>query len=125
MIDDSTREVYLEERPWGRFEQFTHNAPSSVKLLYINPGEQISLQYHHKRQEFWRVLQGDPHITVGDAVYQAQVGDEFYIAQEEIHRISGGTQQAIILEIAFGDFDESDIVRLEDNYGRTTDSSTS
>lgn len=120
MIHDADREVYTEERPWGRFEQFTHNIPSSVKLLYINPGEVLSLQYHHKRQEFWRIIEGDPIIFDDNHETQAQVGDEFHIDKEETHRIRGGQHRAIILEIAFGDFDESDIVRLDDKYGRAS-----
>ena len=112
--------VYEEHRPWGKFEQFTHNEPSTVKLLHVNPGEVLSLQYHHKRREFWRILAGDPIITLGQDPQQAAVGDEFTVDIEQVHRITGGTQHAVILEIAFGEFEENDIVRLEDSYGRVT-----
>lgn len=107
-----------DKRPWGNFIQFTHNEPCSVKILTINKGQSISLQYHHKRDEFWRVLSGDPIITVGDKTTHAKAGDEFFILQGAKHRLAGGNTDAQVLEISFGDFDENDIVRLEDTYGR-------
>ena len=120
MIDDPQSEVYQETRPWGRFEQFTHNTPSTVKLIYVKPGEELSLQYHHKRREFWRVVAGDPIITLDQEVTQAKAGDEFHVRQGQIHRLAGGESEGVILEIAFGDFDEDDIIRVEDVYGRET-----
>lgn len=108
----------IDERPWGKFEQFTHNEISTVKILTVKPGEQLSLQYHHHREEFWRVLSGDPIVLVGDKEVTAKAGDEFFIKQGDHHRLMGGEQEAQVMEIAFGDFDENDIVRLEDNYGR-------
>ena len=108
----------IDERPWGKFEQFTHNEVSTVKILTVKPGEKLSLQYHYNREEFWRVLSGEPIVLVGDEEKQAKKGDEFFIAKEANHRLMGGNETAEILEIAFGDFDENDIVRVEDNYGR-------
>ena len=105
-------------RPWGNFRQFTHNEPTTVKILTVNTGEAFSLQYHHHRREFWRVLSGDPHITVGEKTTVAKPGDEFLIKEEEKHRITAGKEPAVILEVAFGAFDEADIVRTEDRYGR-------
>lgn len=42
--------IYKEERPWGNFERFTHNEISTVKILTVNPNEELSLQYHHNRE---------------------------------------------------------------------------
>lgn len=105
-------------RPWGKFELFTHNEISTVKILTVKTGEKLSLQYHHHRSEFWRVLSGDPIVLVGDIEVQAKKGDEFEIKQGDHHRLMGGTKEAEVLEIAFGNFDENDIVRVEDSYGR-------
>ncbi len=109
---------YVEQRPWGSFEQFAHNEQTTVKLLYVNPGSPLSLQAHNQRQEFWKIVVGNPKITVGDTVYQAKPGDTFFIDVQTRHRIEGGSEQAVILEVARGTFDENDIVRFEDRYGR-------
>ncbi len=107
-----------EKRPWGEFIQFTHNEPTTVKLIVVNPGQQLSLQYHHKRRELWRILAGNPVITVGEKIIQGRVGDEIDVAQGAKHRIASQDMKVEILEISFGEFDENDIVRLEDKYGR-------
>ena len=109
---------YSEERPWGKFEQFTHNEISTVKIITVKPNKRLSLQYHNKREEFWRVIEGSGKVTVGDKVLKANKGDEFFIAVKQNHRIEGGKEGIVILEIAFGNFDENDIVRLEDDFGR-------
>lgn len=105
-------------RPWGGFEQFTKNALSTVKLLTINPGESISLQYHHNRSEYWYVVDGYPIVRLRDKDYFASPGEEFFIARTEMHRITAQVDLVRILEISLGEFDEDDIVRVEDDYGR-------
>jgi mannose-6-phosphate isomerase-like protein (cupin superfamily) len=109
---------YTEERPWGNFERFTQNESSTVKIITVKAGEGLSLQYHAKRAEFWKVLAGAPTITIGEKISQAKPGDEFFVAPQEKHRIQAGESEARILEVALGEFDETDIVRLEDKYGR-------
>ena len=53
-------------RPWGSFETL-HLAPrSQVKMIEVNPGAALSLQYHHKRAEHWVVVDGEAWITRGD-----------------------------------------------------------
>ncbi|MDP1707226.1 MAG: phosphomannose isomerase type II C-terminal cupin domain [bacterium] len=107
-----------EERPWGNFERFTLNEKTTVKIITVNDGESISLQTHENRDEFWRMLKGSCVIRIGDKDNQANEGDAFFCPRGSEHRITGGTGGISILEIAFGDFDESDINRLEDRYGR-------
>jgi len=109
---------YYEKRPWGNFEQFTHQEPTNVKILTIQPSQSLSLQYHNKRSEFWKVISGCGKVTVGDAVHDASGGDEFLIERGKKHRIETGDCVIKVLEISFGDFDENDIVRLEDKYNR-------
>jgi len=109
---------HTETRPWGNFEEFTKNEKSTVKILTIKAGERLSLQLHHKREEFYKILSGNPIIQIGDMKKEAKVGDEFFIHKEEKHRISAQNETAKILEISFGDFDENDELRIEDDYGR-------
>lgn len=75
------------EKPWGNFEQFCHNERVTVKLLHVNANEELSLQYHHNRDEFWKVIAGTGNIIIGDKTYIGKVNDEFFIKKEERHQI--------------------------------------
>lgn len=110
--------IKQEIRPWGEEEIFTLNEITSVKILTINPGERCSLQYHAKRKEFWKIIEGEAILQIGEDKIDSMVGDEYEIEAGVKHRIIGKTKPAKILEISFGEFDENDIVRLEDDYGR-------
>lgn len=107
-----------DHRPWGNFRRFTAGESTTVKILFVKAHERFSLQYHNNRDEFWRVLSGSPDITIDEKTEKAEVGDEFFITRGTKHRISAGQTDTSVLEIAFGDFDEEDIVRLEDDYHR-------
>lgn len=108
-----------EDRPWGNFERFTLNEPSTVKIVTVNAGESISRQTHANRDEFWRVMSGSGRLLIDGVEYLAKKGDSFICHRNKEHRIEGGLDGLALLEIAFGDFDESDIIRLEDKYGRS------
>lgn len=110
--------IFTDIRPWGSFRQFTHNEPSTVKIIDVKKQQRLSLQYHNHRNEFWVVLLGNPRITVADKIIDASPGDEFSVPTKAVHRIEAPKNDSRILEIAFGNFDEDDIVRLEDAYGR-------
>jgi mannose-6-phosphate isomerase-like protein (cupin superfamily) len=107
-----------EIRPWGNFERFTLNEATTVKIITVNAGEAISFQTHAHRDEFWRVLAGSGIIQIGQLHHDAVPGQDYFSPRGSEHRIEGGHDGLSILEIAFGDFDETDIVRLEDKYGR-------
>ena len=107
-----------EVRPWGNFERFTLNESTTVKIISVLPGEQFSLQTHEHRGEFWRILTGYGTVIVGEQQTDAHAGDEFFVPQGSKHRAHAGPDGLSFLEIAFGAFDEHDITRLEDNYGR-------
>ncbi|MFA6408155.1 MAG: phosphomannose isomerase type II C-terminal cupin domain [Candidatus Paceibacterota bacterium] len=107
-----------EIRPWGNFERFTLNEKSTVKIITVDSNESTSLQTHENRDEFWRVLRGSGTIHIGGADHDAHEGETFFCPRHSEHRISGGPSGTVFLEISFGDFDENDIHRLEDRYGR-------
>ncbi len=113
-----TMQRKTEERPWGSFQQFTYNEQGTVKILEVQPHQSLSLQYHHYREEFWKVLKGQGKITIGETVHTGEEGDEFFIERGQQHRISTEDQPLQVLEISFGEFDENDEVRLEDSYRR-------
>ncbi len=110
--------IFQEERPWGNFRQFTLNSLSTVKIITIKPGESLSLQSHTKRHEFWRILQGDGVVEIGDKKFDVTKGNEYNIPINTKHRAIAGAFNLVFLEISTGDFDENDEVRYEDNYGR-------
>ena len=105
-------------RPWGHFERFTLNQKSTVKLIHIDPGSSLSLQYHVHRSEFWRVVDGECSAVVDKRVVRMSQNDELVVPAGVVHRLTAGPNGARILEIAVGDFSENDIVRLEDGWGR-------
>jgi mannose-6-phosphate isomerase len=107
------------DKPWGCFEQYTHNLPSTVKIITVSPGASLSRQYHKKRDELWVVLDEGACVEVGEEVLYPEVEQKLFIPRETVHRLSSvGEGRVRILEISFGEFDEEDIVRLEDIYGR-------
>jgi mannose-6-phosphate isomerase-like protein (cupin superfamily) len=107
-----------EARPWGTPERFTANEPTTVKILHVLPGKRFSLQKHTKRSEFWRVIEGSGIVTVGTEERPVRVGDEIEISAGTLHRAAAGAAGLAILEISFGEYDEQDIERIEDDFGR-------
>lgn len=111
--------IYEDIRPWGKFRSYPYRKAKSIKMITINPGEALSLQYHHNRCEFWVVLDEGLEITVGEKVWQPKGNEEIFIPRKAPHRLRClGPKSARVMEIWIGDSDEEDIVRLEDDYGR-------
>jgi mannose-6-phosphate isomerase-like protein (cupin superfamily) len=116
-------DIVEDIRPWGKFRSFPHRSAGSIKIITVNPGETLSLQYHNRRSEFWVVLDRGLEVTVGDKVWQPGKNEEIFIPAQAQHRMKCiGDLPARIMEIWIGDSDESDIIRLEDKYGRDSSS---
>jgi mannose-6-phosphate isomerase len=110
--------VYSESRPWGRFEKFHENKSCTVKLIYVNANSRLSLQYHKKRSEFWKIIKGTAMVEIDGKTIILAEGETITIPRQVKHRVLAHESECIILEIAYGRFDENDIVRLEDDYHR-------
>jgi len=111
--------ILEDHRPWGKFRRFPHEGVSSIKIITVNPGGILSLQYHHGRDEFWLVLDDGLEMTVGESVWRPAVGEEIWIPKGTKHRVRGvGQAPARVMELWIGPSEESDIVRLEDAYNR-------
>lgn len=118
-MSDPTERVHVEERPWGRFQQFVANERVTVKTVTVEPGHRLSLQRHSHRGEMWQVLDVPLEVTVGERTWHAGSGELVWVPPGEVHRLGNpGTEVGRVLEIAFGDFDEADIERLQDDYAR-------
>ncbi len=110
---------YNETRPWGSFERFTLNEVSSVKILHVSSNQRLSLQKHVKRSEFWKVIAGSGTAQINEELRSLSIGDEVIIPVGALHRLTGGEAGIAVLEICIGEFDENDIERTEDDFGRT------
>lgn len=118
-IEDFKARIYEEIRPWGKFRSFPYQMANSIKIITVNPGASLSLQYHHNRSEFWVILDPGLEITVGSKTWIPEINEEIFIPPKTPHRIRcRGSKPGRIMEIWIGDSDESDIVRLQDDYGR-------
>jgi mannose-6-phosphate isomerase-like protein (cupin superfamily) len=116
---DFRARIIEDRRPWGKFRAFPHERAGSIKIITVEPGGTLSLQYHHRRAEFWVALDEGLEVTLDDRVWRPAPNEEIYIPREARHRIRGvGSKPARIMEIWLGDSDEADIVRLQDTYGR-------
>jgi mannose-6-phosphate isomerase-like protein (cupin superfamily) len=119
-IEEFKRAIIEDIRPWGKFRAFPHQNAGSIKIITVNPGASLSFQYHHKRSEFWIALDEGLEVTVGDRTWRPRKNEEIYIPKKAPHRMSGvGKEPARVMEIWIGSSEESDIVRLEDKYGRS------
>ena len=110
--------VVVDHRPWGNFRRYTCDEPSTVKLITVDAGQPLSLQRHTHRDELWIVLDPGLLVQIGDATYETVAGDEFFIPRGTVHRVTGGAVAGRFVEICFGTFDEDDIERLADEFGR-------
>jgi mannose-6-phosphate isomerase-like protein (cupin superfamily) len=111
--------IHEDNRPWGKFRSYPYPG-GSLKIITVNPGGSLSLQYHHSRSEFWVVLDPGLEVTVGSKTWEPRPADEIFIPVKAPHRLRcRGGRAARIMEIWIGDSGEDDIVRLDDVYGRT------
>jgi mannose-1-phosphate guanylyltransferase / mannose-6-phosphate isomerase len=108
-------------RPWGSYTVLEEGRGYKVKRVTVNPGGRLSLQMHHKRSEHWVVITGTARVTRGDEVFDLQVGHSTGIPVETPHRLENpGTETLHIIEVQNGPYlGEDDIVRFQDDYGRT------
>ncbi|MES2315527.1 MAG: phosphomannose isomerase type II C-terminal cupin domain [Patescibacteria group bacterium] len=106
------------ERPWGSFRQLTLNSPSTVKVHKVKPNEETSWQSHTKRSEFWYFIEGDGEVHIDDKIFKISPGAEYTAPVGAKHRWIAGPSGMLLVEVATGEFDEEDITRYEDKYGR-------
>jgi len=104
-------------RPWGNFKQFVKDKKCTVKIIEIKPKQELSLQYHLKREEIWYFLD-NAIVQLGNKKKKVKAGELIKVSKRKSHRISAGLKKVRVLEISLGKFSEKDEIRLEDKYGR-------
>jgi mannose-1-phosphate guanylyltransferase/mannose-6-phosphate isomerase len=113
-----TRKSLEVEKPWGGFRRYAFNEVCTVKILVVNPGQMLSKQSHSDRDELWVFLDDGLTAEVGGEQMQAKTGDEIVIPRGTQHRLRSADVSGRVLEVSFGRFDEGDVLRTEDIYGR-------
>ena len=110
-------------RPWGWYQQVDAGAGFQVKRICVKAGARLSLQYHNKRAEHWVVVSGAAEVTRGDHVATLTANQSTYIPVGMAHRLANrGSEPLHLIEVQSGDYlGEDDIVRLEDDFARSSD----
>lgn len=113
------REIRRVSKPWGYELIFAHTDRYVGKILHINEGESLSLQYHEMKEETLYVVDGELKLTIehdGDRrELTLSKGQAFHIPPRMIHRMEA-LADTDVAEVSTTELD--DVVRLEDRYGR-------
>jgi mannose-6-phosphate isomerase-like protein (cupin superfamily) len=129
VIDETqAKEFAAHFFPEEDFEQLKLSEKLSPKLLLVAPHKKLSWQYHHRRAEIWRCIDGKvavatSHTDSESERFYLQPGDKIKLLQGERHRLIGLDDWGMVAEIwqhtdASHPSDEEDIVRLQDDFGR-------
>jgi mannose-6-phosphate isomerase len=114
--------------PEEDFEALKISEKLSPKILLVAPGKRLSWQYHHRRAEIWRCIDGEvavatSHSDEEEEKHILKPGNKIKLQQGERHRLIGLDGWGVVAEIwqhtdAANPSDEDDIVRLQDDFGR-------
>lgn len=104
------------DKPWGGEVWFAHNKKYVGKVLTINKGHRLSLQYHKVKHETIYVLRGRLALEVGGKRRTLAPGQAAEIPTKAVHRFSAPHGRVTLLEVSTPEV--WDVVRLSDDYGR-------
>ncbi len=110
-----------DSRPWGWYEVLVQGPRFQVKRIVVHPGASLSLQSHYHRAEHWTVVEGSAVVTVDDKVKLIGENESVFVPLGAIHRLENpGKVPLTLIEVQSGSYlGEDDIVRYEDNFGRS------
>jgi mannose-6-phosphate isomerase len=108
------------EKPWGYELRWAITDRYAGKILHVNQGEALSLQYHERKDEYQYLLKGAIEMELGGAhgsltKLRMKAGDTLHITPGTRHRLTA-LEDSDIFEVSTPEID--DVVRLEDRYGR-------
>ena len=109
------------ERPWGSYEVLARGPGFQAKRLTVKPGQRLSLQWHHHRDESWIVARGTARVDLDAKTIDLGRGQTLNVPRTAKHRIANlsSIDPLEIIEVQTGDYlGEDDIVRESDDYGR-------
>lgn len=108
-------------RPWGTYTVLEEGTNFKIKRIVVKPGNRLSLQMHHHRSEHWVVVSGMARVTNGEEEFFVRPNESTFIPAGCQHRLENpGALDLVMIEVQSGDYvGEDDIVRFDDQYGRT------
>lgn len=110
-------------RPWGTYTTlFSEDCSFLLKKIIVNPSSRLSLQSHNHRSEDWVITSGYGMVVIGDDTIHVGPNSHVFIPKNVKHRIVNTSQseEIVFVEVQVGSIlEETDIVRYEDDYGRT------
>jgi mannose-6-phosphate isomerase len=111
----------FERRPWGSYTVLDEGEGYKVKRIEVLPGKRLSYQKHARRAEHWVVVEGEARVTLDDLEVTVRIGETIDILVGAAHRVENpGRGPLVFIEVQRGDYlGEDDIVRLQDDFGRT------
>jgi mannose-6-phosphate isomerase len=121
LLDRWAFEPRRVDKPWGYELIWALTDLYCGKLLVVNAGQALSMQFHREKDESWYVLEGRAEIEMAGAGEKAPTrevvtaGAAFRITPGTVHRVRA-VEDTTILEVSTPQID--DVVRLEDSYGR-------
>jgi mannose-6-phosphate isomerase len=108
------------EKPWGHEIWFAHADTYVGKIIHVRAGQQLSLQYHERKDETLHCLQGDAVLVFAKDGQLTESpllpGQSFRVLPGTTHRLRAGSTDCDILEASTAEVD--DVVRVQDDYGR-------
>lgn len=109
------------EKPWGYELIFAHTERYVGKVLHVDAGHALSLQYHEKKDETIFVAVGSISFEVEEdselRTIVLQTGDSYHVRPGTKHRMTAGQEGCDLFEVSTPEL--NDVIRLEDRYGRT------
>ena len=108
-------------RPWGGYSSILNGERFQVKRLFVKPGKKLSLQKHHHRAEHWIVVRGTAEVTIDGTATMLSENQSIYLPLGCVHRLANpGKIELELIEVQTGSYlGEDDIIRIEDEFGRT------
>jgi mannose-6-phosphate isomerase len=107
------------EKPWGYELHWAKTARYVGKIIHINAGHALSLQYHNQKDETILVWSGKLLFEVQQdgelARHEVGPGQRFHVTPGTVHRMTA-IEDCDVIEVSTPELD--DVVRLEDRYGR-------
>lgn len=105
-----------EVRPWGWFTVLHERPGYRVSEVVLDPGGQMTLQRHARRDEHWIVVEGAAVVTLGEARREVAAGGSIIVPRGSVHRVANpGAEPLRLIEVQFGQSaGEDDIERLVD-----------
>ena len=111
----------FDRRPWGSYTVLEEGRTFKVKRIEVFPGKRLSYQKHAQRAEHWFVVEGTAKVTLDGRDVTISAGEAIDIPVGYAHRVENpGAEDLVFIEVQRGNYlGEDDIVRLEDDFGRT------